>query len=96
MDAKSRERLKKIVAKPVKELLDYEIDFLRARSSYLTAEEIIKYKKCLQVESSSSYVDKPKEAAESYNELQKMAKKLGMDKVVGKTRKELETFIDAN
>lgn len=98
MDKVSQARLDRILAKPPSELYPYEASFLKARQSYLSRRQLEIYSDILNLKArkkpepvigQSINIEKS-----SYKELQIVAKKMGMDKVVGKNRSELENFID--
>jgi len=91
LDKRSLEILNRIVVKPVGELLEHEIFFLRARRSYLNGKQMRKFE--------SIFEDKVKEMNKkeddvSYKELQKKASELGITPVVGVSKDELTRLID--
>jgi hypothetical protein len=90
------ERLLRITQKRIAEMNDEEKAFLRARQSYLNDAQLETYKEILQekVETSQSQPTESKDL--SYRELQKVASEKGMGKTVGKTKEELEKFIEEN
>jgi hypothetical protein len=50
MDSKSRERFEEITSMEAEALTPGDIDFLRARSSYLSSDQRAKYKAVLETE----------------------------------------------
>ena len=85
-----REALDKILIKEDNTLIEADRLFLKARRVYLTGADIARYPSVFEVEeiAEDSYFPDKK-----YSEIQNMAKDLGLEKVVGKTRAELEEYI---
>lgn len=92
--------LKTILLKDLTELTEYDIAFLKARKEYLNSAELKFYENLM----TGKKEKKEKEATVDYGpigsddigyrELQSKASSLGMEKVVGASRKALEEFID--
>ena len=95
-----KEKLKVLVEKEVNSLTREDIVFLKARRSYLTQEQLEKFDSVLTEETPEEEVvtaDRtdvlPEGEHPSYRDLQKRAKELGKNTVVGQSREQLENYI---
>jgi len=93
MDNLSQKKLNEILKKEVLALTDGEIQFLKARQSYLTATQADFYAKVLKSKPQTPPAQPNLGKSRSYRAMQTQAKELGLS-FIGVTREELERSID--
>jgi len=93
MDELTQKKLNEILEKEVLALTDGDIQFLKARQSYLNAAQADFYAKVLKSEPQKATPQPNLSKSRSYRALQTQAKELGLS-YIGVTRENLERSVD--